>query len=65
MVFVSMNELVHLLELEDIEALLNSLPTGDDYSPFQSKIHALSYMLLHSPRPLVGVILCLVYMYLF
>lgn len=52
---------MHLLGLEDIEALLNDLPEGDDYSPFQSKIHALSYMLLHSPRPMVGVIFCLVF----
>ena len=49
----SMGEWYHL-EQGDIEALLNSLPEENDYSPFQSKIQALVYMLLQSPRPMVS-----------
>ena len=43
------------IEQTDIEVLLSGLPDGNDYSPFQTKIHALLYMLLHSPRPMVIV----------
>ena len=31
--------------------------TEDDVSPFSSKIHALLYMMLNSPRPIVSIIM--------
>ena len=43
----------------DIQQLLeevNSIDTGDDYSPFPTKLFFLLYLLLHSPRPIVGAI---------
>ena len=41
------------IETSELEALLSILPEGNDYSPFRTKIHALAYMLMHSPRPMV------------
>lgn len=38
----------------DFEEIFRITPDGDDYSPFQSKVHALAYMLINSPRPMVS-----------
>ena len=42
-----------LLNSEDI---LHVVPQGSDFSPFQSKIHVLAFMLVNSPRPMVILI---------
>lgn len=42
----------------DINELLSGCVECEDYSPFSSKFHALAYMLVHSPRPMVKCIAC-------
>ena len=42
-----------IIELEE----LTELPViDDDFTPFSSKVHALLFMLLHCPRPIVSYI---------
>lgn len=40
----------------EFEAVINEVPDGADYRPFKSRIHALAYMVLHSPHPLVKML---------
>ena len=40
-------------DTNELEAMLSVVTEGNDYAPFKSKIHALAYMLVHSPRPMV------------
>ena len=47
-------------DLSDIEDILTTVPDSGDYSPFQSKFHALAYMLVHSPRPMVRILFIVV-----
>ena len=42
-----------LLDLSDLEEILQAVPETGDYTPFKSKFHALAYMLVRSPRPMV------------
>ena len=37
----------------DFNELIRTGPECGDYSPFPSKLYALAYMLVHSPRPMV------------
>ena len=45
--------LSHSLIEGEIESLLSASPEGSNYSPFETKMHALAYILLNTPRPLV------------
>ncbi len=36
---------------DELDDILTSIPEGSDYSPFPSRMYALAYMLVHSPRP--------------
>ena len=40
-------------DVAELEDMFGATPTGD-FSPFNSKAHALAYMLINSPRPMVG-----------
>ena len=42
-------------DLVAFEDGLHAQTDGGDYRPFRSRIHALAYMLLHSPHPMVEV----------
>ena len=44
-----------LLELEELTEMDSQ---EDDFAPFTSKVHALTFMLLHSPRPIVSHMVC-------
>ena len=43
----------------DVQGIVGSVDTNDsgNYYPFHSAIHALLFMLVHSPRPLVWLII--------
>ena len=38
----------------ELEELAELHVSSDDFSPFSSKVHALLFMLIHSPRPIVS-----------
>ena len=44
------------MELEELTEMDNQ---EDDFAPFTSKVHALTLMLLHSPRPIVSNMVCI------
>ena len=44
------------IDVSQLEDMFNIAPEGDDFSPFESKVHALAYMLINSPRPMVSTL---------
>ena len=51
--------LIHLEDIvEDImEDIAVASSTSNDYSPFMSKIHALLFLMMHSPCPIVSILI--------